>query len=262
MGEGCDAGPLENAFGTAGGVVLALCLVPQIYQNMKTKSTDDLSYGWLGMYTLGLVFTFVYMVMIGALVGWIGVAVEVSLALFTLYLKVYYENFYHRKRNHNNDAEKGGEKSSPCGDSPRESVKAADDKSPASLLATTAIPVVSPQDKTFSVRLPEDYHSNVTHVLEKTETCVGNHLNSLGKPALFSSIWSSLENGATGGRKEGVVITHTHNGTCITEFSWDTNSVKVSLTGQLGQDSAFIDWLVSGLREAVLGESGSHSAAC
>ena len=43
-----------NILGYVGGFTLSICLTPQIYKTIRTKSTRDISYMWQLMYGLGI----------------------------------------------------------------------------------------------------------------------------------------------------------------------------------------------------------------
>ena len=45
---------LFEIFGYSGGFILGLCLLPQIYKSIKTKTTKDISFGWQFLYGCGL----------------------------------------------------------------------------------------------------------------------------------------------------------------------------------------------------------------
>lgn len=50
----------SNVIGAVGGVILALCQLPQIIKLWRTKSAGDLSYTYIVLYTIGLAFICVY----------------------------------------------------------------------------------------------------------------------------------------------------------------------------------------------------------
>ena len=51
---------LVNGLGYAGGIVLSICLFPQILKVMKTREVSNISYVWQFMYIFGLSLHFVY----------------------------------------------------------------------------------------------------------------------------------------------------------------------------------------------------------
>ena len=69
----------NNVIGAMGGVVLVVCLLPQLLRMYVTKSARDLSYAFLGLYVVGLTLTALYLIFIGdAIVGWVAVICEVG----------------------------------------------------------------------------------------------------------------------------------------------------------------------------------------
>ena len=76
-----------DIFGYIGGIILAICHLPQIHKMWETRSADDLSYSSLAFYLTGLILLFIYMVGIGALAGWICMILEIFLCVFVIGLK-------------------------------------------------------------------------------------------------------------------------------------------------------------------------------
>ncbi len=53
----------ENLFkltGFTGGIILGLCLFPQLYKTYKTKSTKNISYSWTFLYGFGMFMMLLY----------------------------------------------------------------------------------------------------------------------------------------------------------------------------------------------------------
>eukprot|EP01084_Bolivina_argentea_P068936 125479_1 len=50
------------ALAYCGGFVLGICLLPQIYQAISTKSTDDISFLWQFLYFTGMLLLTIYAV--------------------------------------------------------------------------------------------------------------------------------------------------------------------------------------------------------
>ena len=42
----CDNNNTANYIGYSGGIVLSICLIPQIFKVYKTKQVDNISYIW------------------------------------------------------------------------------------------------------------------------------------------------------------------------------------------------------------------------
>ena len=49
-----------NAIGFIGGIAVALSSPFQLYKSLKTRSTRDISFGWITSYLLGIYLIFVY----------------------------------------------------------------------------------------------------------------------------------------------------------------------------------------------------------
>ncbi|KNE67925.1 hypothetical protein AMAG_13112 [Allomyces macrogynus ATCC 38327] len=80
-----------EAIGYVGGVVLALCLAPQIVQVVRTESAEDISYAWQFLYLVGLAITLAYLVLVDAVAGYVSVIVEIALLLVLVACKWYYD---------------------------------------------------------------------------------------------------------------------------------------------------------------------------
>ena len=50
----CDSNIIVNAIGYSGGIVLSICLIPQIYKIYETKHVENISYLWQFLYILGI----------------------------------------------------------------------------------------------------------------------------------------------------------------------------------------------------------------
>ncbi|ORZ32326.1 hypothetical protein BCR44DRAFT_123204 [Catenaria anguillulae PL171] len=79
-----------EAIGYAGGLVLAVCLAPQLHHVIKNKSADDISYIWTCMYLVGVAITMVYLVLIEAVAGYVSLIVEATFLVALMVLKWYY----------------------------------------------------------------------------------------------------------------------------------------------------------------------------
>jgi uncharacterized protein with PQ loop repeat len=71
----CEA--FFEAIGYLGGILLAICTLPQMWQMYCTKSAADLQKRFLFLYLAGSVLTFVYLVMKDAWAAWITMTLEV-----------------------------------------------------------------------------------------------------------------------------------------------------------------------------------------
>lgn len=97
---------VSNAMGVVGGSLLAVCLVPQLYKIHRTRSAADIDWGWTALYAGGLAFNIAYLVLEGALVGWIFLVVELALILAVIAYKAALEKPWRRRRQ--GGAEAGG----------------------------------------------------------------------------------------------------------------------------------------------------------
>ena len=80
-----------EGLGAAGGFVLGVCLIPQIVQTVRTKSTLDLSYGWQFAYFFGLSLIEMYAVWEGLWAIYAPAAVELASILVLCILKAHYD---------------------------------------------------------------------------------------------------------------------------------------------------------------------------
>ncbi|KAJ3303556.1 hypothetical protein HDV03_003735 [Kappamyces sp. JEL0829] len=76
-------------FGYAGGIVLSVCTVPQIWHMWKTRSAKDVSIVYASLYSVGLVLTLVYMILVGAFAGTVTISFEACLSIVIVGLKLY-----------------------------------------------------------------------------------------------------------------------------------------------------------------------------
>jgi S-adenosylmethionine/arginine decarboxylase-like enzyme/uncharacterized protein with PQ loop repeat len=79
-----------DILGTVGGIILGVCLIPEIRLIVKQQSAEDVSYTWLFLYLVGLVFTMAYLIIVEALVGWVTIVVEIAGVILIVYLKYKY----------------------------------------------------------------------------------------------------------------------------------------------------------------------------
>ena len=86
---------IVDAIGYSGGVILSLCLIPQIVTIIKTKQVNNISYLWQFLYILGIIFHLYYGIYYNLAPIYIPTAIELFFVLILLGLKIYYE----RKKN-------------------------------------------------------------------------------------------------------------------------------------------------------------------
>jgi len=80
-----------TSFGWAGGLLLAICLVPETLSVYSDRKTDQLRYEWLFLYALGLASTFTYLVLIGAIAAYVPMLAELANVLLLIGMKYVFE---------------------------------------------------------------------------------------------------------------------------------------------------------------------------
>ena len=86
--------------GYCGGGILGICLLPQLFKTYKTKSTKDISYPWIFLYSLGMFFMLSYGLYFQLWPSFIPGAIEFVMVICLLCMKIYYEShqpeiYYH-----------------------------------------------------------------------------------------------------------------------------------------------------------------------
>ena len=58
----CDRNSTVDCIGYSAGIILSVCLIPQIYKIYKTKQVENISYSWQILYILGIssIYTMVF----------------------------------------------------------------------------------------------------------------------------------------------------------------------------------------------------------
>ena len=87
----CDQNNTVESIGYAGGIILSICLIPQIYKIYQTKKVDNISYLWQFLYILGIIFHLYYGIYYSLAPIYIPTAIELFFVLILLGLKIYYE---------------------------------------------------------------------------------------------------------------------------------------------------------------------------
>ena len=80
-----------TSFGWVGGLLLAICLVPETLSVYSDRKTDQLRYEWLFLYALGLASTFTYLVLIGAVAAYVPMLAELANVLLLIGMKYVFE---------------------------------------------------------------------------------------------------------------------------------------------------------------------------
>ena len=69
---------LLDVVGYIGGILLAVCTLPQIWHMYSTQSASDLQKRFLILYLVGCILTFAYLVAKNAWAAWVTMTVEVK----------------------------------------------------------------------------------------------------------------------------------------------------------------------------------------
>eukprot|EP00088_Acartia_fossae_P017710 TRINITY_DN20124_c0_g1_i2.p1 TRINITY_DN20124_c0_g1~~TRINITY_DN20124_c0_g1_i2.p1 ORF type:complete len:138 (-),score=12.31 TRINITY_DN20124_c0_g1_i2:252-665(-) len=78
-----------DIIGYAGGFIIAFALTPQLYKIYRTRSADDISYGFTAIYATGLILTLIYLLMVNAIAAFIPAVFELICVLATVSFKFY-----------------------------------------------------------------------------------------------------------------------------------------------------------------------------
>ena len=78
-----------EAIGYAGGLLIAISLLPQVLHTLKTKSTHDISYGYQTTYIAGCVLSYTYFVLVRATAAWVCLTFELSCAILLFGMKLH-----------------------------------------------------------------------------------------------------------------------------------------------------------------------------
>ena len=82
---------ITDIIGYVGGGILAVCLIPQIYQIVKTKHVENISYLWQIMYLIGVAAHLYYSIYYNLLPIYIPSILELLLILCLFGLKIKYQ---------------------------------------------------------------------------------------------------------------------------------------------------------------------------
>lgn len=86
----CDTNQLTDNIGYIGGIVLSVCLIPQIYKVYKTKHVKNISYLWQFLYIIGIIFHLYYGIYYNLLPIYIPTIIELCFIIMLLILKITY----------------------------------------------------------------------------------------------------------------------------------------------------------------------------
>ncbi len=81
-----------DILGYSGGVILSICLAPQIYKVIKTKEVENISLLWQILYITGIILHLYYSLYYNLLPIFIPTIIELCLILFLFSLKIIFKN--------------------------------------------------------------------------------------------------------------------------------------------------------------------------
>ena len=96
----CDSDSNYDSVGITGGIVLSICLIPQIYEIVKTKQVNNISYLWQFLYLIGLILNITYTIHYDLKPLYIPTVFELLFVILLIILKYIYsknENSSERK---------------------------------------------------------------------------------------------------------------------------------------------------------------------
>lgn len=86
-----------DGIGYSSGIILSVCLLPQLIKTIKTKDVENISYIWQFMYIIGLSLHFVYSLYYNLLPIYIPCIIELLFIIFLTILKFIYSNKLNKK---------------------------------------------------------------------------------------------------------------------------------------------------------------------
>ena len=83
---------ITDIIGYSGGIILSVCLIPQIIKIYQTKHVENLSYTWQLMYIIGISLHLYYAIYYNLLPILIPTILEILLVMLMIFLKIIYNN--------------------------------------------------------------------------------------------------------------------------------------------------------------------------
>jgi len=87
-----------DALGFTGGVLLSICLAPQLIKMFRKKSAKEISFSFTLLYFTGLLMTAIYMTLIKAWAGAIPIWVETFFSMILMMGKIYFDTSAEKQR--------------------------------------------------------------------------------------------------------------------------------------------------------------------
>ncbi len=88
----CDRNSNVDSIGYCAGIILSVCLIPQIYKIYKTKQVENISYSWQILYILGISLHLYYGVYYDLLPIYIPTIIELILIIVLFIMTIFYSN--------------------------------------------------------------------------------------------------------------------------------------------------------------------------
>ena len=92
---------IVNFIGLFGGILLGICLFPQVYKTIKTKSTKDISLEWQILYSIGLSLIYIYALYYQLWPMYIPATFEIICIYFLTIYKIYNDGCSFSYQNNN-----------------------------------------------------------------------------------------------------------------------------------------------------------------
>ena len=86
-----DKKEFVDAIGYSGGIILSVCLGPQIYKILKTREVESISILWQILYITGIILHLYYSIYYNLLPIFIPTILELCLIIFLLFLKIIFK---------------------------------------------------------------------------------------------------------------------------------------------------------------------------
>ena len=88
----CDSDKTTDSIGYSGGIILSICLLPQIYSVWKTKQVENISYLWQILYMTGISLHLYYGIYYNLLPIFIPTIIELCLITVLFTMKFMYQD--------------------------------------------------------------------------------------------------------------------------------------------------------------------------
>ncbi len=86
-----DKNEFVDGIGYSGGIILSICLGPQIYKILKTQEVESISILWQILYITGIILHLYYSIYYNLLPIFIPTILELCLIIFLLFLKIIFK---------------------------------------------------------------------------------------------------------------------------------------------------------------------------